>query len=116
MNEEICDVYYVDEKKVKKVEREMLESEKVDNIVDIFKAIGDQTRLKILYALSKEEMCVCDISALLKMRDSAISHHLKLLRTLRLVKFKRKGKMAYYSLNDDHVIKLLEIGVEHAEE
>lgn len=78
--------------------------------------LGDPTRLKVLYALSKEELCVCDLSSLLGMTLSAISHQLRILRNLRLVKSRRCGKIVYYSLADNHVFSLLQTGVKHAEE
>ncbi|MCP8305111.1 MAG: winged helix-turn-helix transcriptional regulator [archaeon] len=115
-NAEACEITYVDEKKVKKVQREMLREKAVETISDMFKALGDYTRLKILYALSKEELCVRDLSSLLETSISAISHQLRVLRNLRLVKPRRQGKVVYYSLDDDHVLSLLQIGVKHAEE
>jgi DNA-binding transcriptional ArsR family regulator len=115
-NDEVCEIIFVDEKKVKKVQKEMLHEKAVGTISDMFKALGDQTRLRVLYALSKEELCVCDLSNLLGMTISAISHQLRILRNLRLVKSRRQGKIVYYSLDDDHVLKLLEVGVKHAEE
>lgn len=114
--DEVCEIIYIDEKRVKKVQKQMLREEAAETISEIFKALGDQTRLKILYALSKEELCVCDLSSLLGMTISAISHQLRILRNLRLVKSKRQGKIIYYSLADDHVLSLLQVGVKHAEE
>ncbi len=82
-------------------------------MAEIFKALGDPTRLKIIYVLSKSPLCVCDIASLLDMTQSAISHHLRLLRNLKLVKFKKEGKMVIYSLDDDHVLRLFKEGLEH---
>jgi len=82
-------------------------------LAEIFKALGDPTRLKIIYVLSKSPLCVCDIASLLDMTQSAISHHLRLLRNLKLVKFKKEGKMVIYSLDDDHVLRLFKEGLEH---
>lgn len=115
-NNEVCEIIYVNEKKVKKVQKEMLSEEDTETISEIFKVLGDLTRLKILYALSKEELCVCDLSSLLGITISAISHQLRILRNLKLVKSKRQGKIVYYSLADDHVLSLLHVGVKHAEE
>jgi DNA-binding transcriptional ArsR family regulator len=81
---------------------------------DIFKTMGDATRLKIIHALSSGEMCVCDIAAALGMEHSAISHQLRLLRNMRVVKFRKSGKEAIYSLDDEHVLRLFNEGLEHA--
>ena len=85
-------------------------------LADTFKVLGDATRVRILHALSMEELCVCDIAALIGATQSAISHQLRLLRAARLVKFRKKGKMAYYSLDDDHIRNLFEEGIRHVEE
>jgi ArsR family transcriptional regulator len=82
-------------------------------LAEIFSAMGDQTRLKILFALSNAELCVSDLEALLGISVSAVSHQLRLLRGLRLVKFRREGRFTYYSLDDHHVSALLEMGLEH---
>lgn len=116
MPDDVCDVYSVDSARVRHVESLMLEDESVLQVSDIFRALGDKTRLRILYALSVETLCVCELSHILGLSVSAISHHLRMLRNLRLVKTTRQGKMVYYSLADDHVIKLLEIGVGHVRE
>jgi ArsR family transcriptional regulator len=81
---------------------------------DIFKIMGDPTRLKIIHALSTGEMCVCDIAAALGMEHSAISHQLRLLRNMRVVKFRKAGKEALYTLDDEHVLRLFNEGLEHA--
>ena len=80
---------------------------------ELFKMLGDPTRIKILHALSKREHCVCDIATILAMGQSAVSHQLRLLRGARLVKFRKEGKMAWYSLDDEHVFSLLIQGIEH---
>jgi ArsR family transcriptional regulator len=98
---------------VEKVWAEFPNDEIVFNIADFFKIFGDSTRFKILYALDKEKLCVCDISALLKMSTSAVSHQLKVLRDSNLVKTERDGKIVYYSLADDHVKQIIECGMEH---
>lgn len=83
------------------------------HLAEIFKVLGDPTRLKLLALLTANEMCVCDIADALGMGQSAISHQLRVLRTARLVKFRKEGKEAWYSLDDDHVIKLMTQGLEH---
>ena len=98
------------------VRQSMPEDSELYDLADLFKSFGDSTRIKILWALDKSEMCVCAISELLGMTDSAVSHQLKYLRQAKLVKFRREGKSAIYSLNDDHVKLMLEMGFEHIHE
>ena len=83
------------------------------DLADLFKLFGDSTRLGILWALSESEMCVCDLCALLKMKQPAVSHQLKNLKQSRVVKARRDGKVVYYSLDDDHIRTLLNLGMEH---
>jgi ArsR family transcriptional regulator len=83
------------------------------DVADLFKLFGDSTRLGILWALSESEMCVCDLCALLKMKQPAVSHQLKNLKQSRVVKARRDGKVIYYSLDDDHIRRLLNLGMEH---
>ena len=91
-------------------------SRRLDQLADLFKLFGDGTRLGILWALSESEMCVCDICALLRMKQPAVSHQLKNLKQARIVKNRRDGKVIYYSLDDDHIRKLLNLGMEHVKE
>lgn len=91
----------------------MLEEKTVQDLAEMFKVFGEPSRIKILHILSKKEMCVCDLAAALGMNQSAISHQLRLLRNAKLVKFRKEGKEAWYSLDDDHVISLLCQGLEH---
>ena len=116
MNRDVCEIECIHEKSVNIVKSEMLKDELLFEVSDVFKVFGDSTRLKILYALSRKELCVCDLSAVLNMNQSAISHQLRILRSKNLVKFKRVGKMAYYSLADEHVVEIIKIGIEHAKE
>lgn len=108
-----CNATVIHHEVVEKVKGLMIKEQITSNLADFFKVFGDATRIKILYALSHEEMCVCDISALLDMTQSAISHQLKVLRQGRLVKTRKEGKVVYYSLNDDHISKVLSQGLEH---
>ncbi|MBF0490358.1 MAG: winged helix-turn-helix transcriptional regulator [Candidatus Omnitrophica bacterium] len=82
-------------------------------LASTFKALGDPTRTKIIFALSKEELCVCDIATLLKVSQSAVSHQLRILRNMELVRCRKEGKIAYYSLDDDHIKALMEEGLRH---
>lgn len=110
---EICEVSATDEITIEDIRESLYEEEVVNQLAQIFKALADPTRLKIIYVLSKSPLCVCDIANLLDMTQSAISHHLRLLRNLRLVKFKKEGKMVIYSLDDDHVLQLFKQGMDH---
>ncbi len=91
-----------------------LEGITITRLSDIFKVMGDPTRLKIINALSSGEMCVCDIACALGMEHSAISHQLRILRAMKVVKFRKEGKSAVYSLDDEHVMRLYNEGLEHA--
>ncbi len=112
----VCEIEYVNKRAVQEVKSRMLDNKIILKIADSFKILGDPTRVRILYSLSQKELCVCDLSALLNMSHSAISHQLRLLRSSNLVKFRREGKVVYYSLSDEHVIKLISMGIKHAKE
>ena len=86
------------------------------DLAELFKVFGDSTRIKLLYALFEAELCVCDISKLLGLTQSAVSHQLRVLKNSRLVKFRRDGKTVFYSLADDHVRKIIAQGMEHINE
>ncbi|MFR1832301.1 MAG: ArsR/SmtB family transcription factor [Lachnospiraceae bacterium] len=94
----------------------MLEEEELYELADLFKIFGDPTRIKILYALSESEMCVCDIAQRLNMTQSAISHQLKILKQSKLVKNRREGKTVFYSLADGHVKTIMRHGLDHVQE
>lgn len=94
----------------------MLNEEIIIKMTEIFKILGEPSRVKILYALYQRELCVCDLSALLNMTHSAVSHQLRVLRSANLVKFRREGKIVHYSLADKHIIKLIDMVVKHAKE
>jgi len=112
----LCDVTCINERKVKRVLRKLGTESDIASLAGLYKVLGDPTRVKILRALSLEELCVCDIAALVGLSQSAISHQLRFLRISRLVKYRRQGKMAYYALDDDHVRQLLEKGLRHVRE
>jgi DNA-binding transcriptional ArsR family regulator len=109
----VCQIKSIDEKKVKAIKKKMLDDNTFINLSDIFKTLGDKTRIKILFALSKNELCVCDISSVLDMSISAVSHQLRILRNMKIVKHRKEGKIVYYSLNDEHIIQLIRMGHEH---
>ena len=86
------------------------------DLAELFRIFGDSTRVKILYALLEGELCVCDIAKLMEVTQSAVSHQLRVLKGSKLVKFRREGKTVYYSLADEHVIRILSQGMEHITE
>lgn len=110
---ESCNCTIIHEDIVRKVKANMPKEEKLYDLAEIFKVFGDTTRIKILYALFEEEMCVCDIAALLGMTQSAISHQLRVLKSAGLVKYRKEGKIVYYSLDDDHVKNIFDQGFIH---
>lgn len=101
---------------VQKVSTSMPILEESKNLAELFKIFGDPTRLRILTALKISEMCVCDLAFCLNMTHSAISHQLRILKAYNLVKFRKDGKVVYYSLADSHITALLDIGLEHINE
>ena len=109
----VCDCEMIHEAVVEDTRRKMQEENEYQNLATLFKMFGDGTRVKILHALELNEMCVCDLAALLGMTKSAISHQLKALRLSNLVKYRRDGQVIYYSLADDHVKYILDIGFDH---
>lgn len=114
-NEFTCDCNVIHQDIVDKTKKEMLKDELFYKIADFFKILGDTTRMKILYALDKNEMCVCDIANALSMSKSSISHQLGTLRRSGIVRCRKVGKEVYYMLDDDHVKRVIEIGIEHIE-
>ena len=114
-NEFMCDCNIIHEEVVKDTLNKMPRSELFDKIAEFFKIIGDPTRTKILFALDQNEMCVCDIANVLGMTKSSISHQLATLRKSGIVKCRREGKEIYYTLDDEHVKQVFEIGIEHIE-
>ena len=111
-----CNCTIIHEDVVNRVRVDMPEEEKLYDLADLFKVLGDSTRVRILSALFQSEMCVCDISALLNMSQSAISHQLRVLKQTRLVKNRRDGKVVYYSLDDEHVKSIFDQGLIHINE
>jgi DNA-binding transcriptional ArsR family regulator len=111
-----CDCNVIHEDIIAKVRKKMPEEELLFNLAELFKVFGDSTRVRIISALLHSEMCVCDIAALLGMTNSAISHQLRALRQTKLVKYRRDGKVVYYSLDDAHVEGIFKQGLAHAGE
>jgi len=114
--DDVCEIECSNKKAIREVKSNMLDENILLDVAENFKIFGDLTRLKILQALYIRELCVCDLCAVLEANQSTISHQLRVLRGKNLVKFRKDGKMAYYSLADEHVVKIIEMGVEHATE
>ena len=112
-NEFICDCNIIHQEAVDEVVKDMPNENTFNNLADLFKLIGDTTRCRILFVLDEREMCVCDIANVLSMTKSAVSHQLAVLRRSGIVKCRRSGKEVYYTLDDDHIVKLFEIGLQH---
>lgn len=113
---EACLVKGIHQDTVQRVRRRMPDQVDLYELSDLFKLFADSTRISILWALSESEMCVCDLCALLGMKQPAVSHQLKNLKQARVVKARREGKVIYYTLDDDHIRMLLNLGMEHLRE
>lgn len=112
-----CDVVAVDPERVRRVQARLTDEETAQRLAETFAALSDTTRLRIIEALAQEELCVCDLSAALGgMSQSAVSHHLRTLRNLRLVRHRRAGRLVYYTLDDGHIQRLFTQGLEHVRE
>ena len=115
-NIEKCSCNVIHKDTVIKVKEKLPKEETLYDLAELFKVFGDSTRIKILCALFESEMCVCDLSALLNVSQSAISHQLRVLKSARLVKFRRAGKIIYYSLDDEHIKHIFDEGLKHITE
>lgn len=113
---ECCDTLQIHEEVIRKVLEKIPEEEVLADLADFFKVFGDTTRIKMLCVLFQSEMCVCDLAAALGMSQSAISHQLRLLKQMKLVKNRRDGKTVYYSLADSHIQTIMDQGMEHISE
>lgn len=110
---ELCEVLCIHEDDVAAVKQEMPEDEVLYDLADLFKVFGDSTRIRILWALSVKELCVCDIASTLDATQSAISHQLRVLKQAHLVKGRKVGKSVYYSLDDSHIKGIFDQGLAH---
>lgn len=113
IEEDVCESNEAHEDYVELVRRDMYDIDHIYDLAELFKIFGDSTRLRIMSALLDRELCVYDISEVLEMNQSAISHQLRVLRTAGLIKVRRSGKSAFYSLDDEHVKQIIELGFEH---
>jgi DNA-binding transcriptional ArsR family regulator len=114
--DDTCQIKYVNQKLVTMLLKSQHDNKIVSGLTEIFGVLADPTRLRICMFLSESELCVCDLAAMLNLSESAVSHQLRLLRSLRIVKFRREGKMAFYTLDDSHVTSLIKQGLDHAKE
>lgn len=112
-NEFACDCNVIHQESVDEVMAKMPDENTFNHLADLFKLIGDTTRCRILFTLDQSEMCVCDLANVLNMTKSSISHQLATLRRSGVVRCRKSGKEVYYTLDDDHIVKLFEIGLEH---
>ncbi len=113
---ECCEVTCVHKDVVLRVQKKLPEEVLLKELADFYKVFGDSTRIKILCVLLESEMCVCDLAEVLGMTQSAISHQLRVLKQMKLVKNRREGKTVYYSLSDGHIQTIISQGMEHITE
>ncbi len=113
MNEDRCSARIIHYQAVEEARVASLSAQELEKLSQMFKILADPSRLKILFALERREMCVCDLAALLEISESAVSHQLRLLRDSNLVKNRREGTVLYYRLVDDHVKMLADVGLKH---
>ena len=117
LDKEICEITCIEVEKVNLVRKKMKPEGILYDLAETFKALGDPTRTKIIYALTQEEeLCVCDLANILGATESAVSHQLRVLRNMKLIRFRKNGKMAYYSLDDEHIKNLFDEGLRHVED
>lgn len=116
MDDELFECTVLHEEVVNEVKKRMPEDGLIYDLAEFFKVFADSTRMKIIYALMENELCVRDIANIVQTTQSAISHQLRLLKQAKLVKFRKEGKVVYYSLDDDHISQIVKKGREHIEE
>ena len=116
MNSYDCAVTVIHEDVVNEVRAKMPPVEQLFSLAELFKVFGDSTRVQILWALTCREMCVCDLAALLNMTKSAVSHQLRILKQARLVRYRKDGRIVFYSPDDDHIRKIFGQGMDHVRE
>ncbi|HET9704717.1 MAG TPA: metalloregulator ArsR/SmtB family transcription factor [Vicinamibacterales bacterium] len=114
--DEVCDLVQIDLGRVRSLRAQLVPPDAVLGLADTFSALGDPTRVRILDALSHGELCVCDLAAVLGVSQSAVSHQLRLLRGLRLVRPRRDGRIVFYSLDDQHIISIFKQTLQHVQE
>ncbi|MDR6121638.1 DNA-binding transcriptional ArsR family regulator [Bacillus sp. SLBN-46] len=116
-NRDVCEITCVDNEKTDRVGQQLEKDQHITEVTKIFKALSDENRLKIAYALTlEEELCVCDVAHIVGATTATASHHLRHLKNMGLAKYRKEGKLVYYSLDDDHVKQLIHIAIAHQEE
>ena len=115
-DDEVCDLVQIDLSRVRKIRAALVQPDAVQGLADTFSALGDPTRVRILDALSHSELCVCDLAAVLRLSQSAVSHQLRLLRGMRLVRPRREGRVVFYALDDQHIMSIFKQTLQHVEE
>ncbi len=115
-SDDLCEVRCIDQEKVERAQSTMPAAADVVSLAETFRVLGDPTRLRIVRALMAEELCVCDIATLLGLSQPTVSHSLRSLRQLRLVRYRKVGKVAYYAIDDEHVRHLVDTGFVHVGE
>jgi ArsR family transcriptional regulator, lead/cadmium/zinc/bismuth-responsive transcriptional repressor len=113
---DLCDLRTVDSARVLRGRQLLLDDDLYFELAETFRALADSSRAKIVFSLLQQELCVCDLAAVVGMSESAVSQHLRVLRNLRLVKTRREGKLVHYSLDDSHVRTLLDLSLTHLED
>lgn len=116
MDDELFECTVLHEDVVNEVKKKIPQDEMIYGLAEFFKVFADSTRMKIIFALMENELCVCDIANIVQTTQSAISHQLRLLKQSKLVKFRKEGKVVYYSLDDEHISQIVKKGREHIEE
>lgn len=116
LNAPVCGVDFINKKNVEAVKEKLPNNSLLSKLSETFKILSDFTRLKILLSLAEDELCVCDISALTGVSVSATSHQLRLLKNARLIKYRKDGKLVYYSLDDEHINKIVNEATNHCKE
>jgi DNA-binding transcriptional ArsR family regulator len=112
----LCDVHLIDEEAVQAALADRATEEEVTYVADLFQILASPTRLRMVEALTGGELCVCDLSAVAGVTESAVSHHLRQMRQMRMVTYRKEGRMAYYRLDDEHIERLFDTGLEHVRE
>jgi DNA-binding transcriptional ArsR family regulator len=112
----LCDLHLVHEDAVHEALKGRGNDEEITFLADLFQILASPTRLRMVEALARGELCVCDLAAVVGVSDSAVSHHLRQLRQMRIVAYRKEGRMAYYHLDDEHIERLFRTGLEHVRE
>jgi ArsR family transcriptional regulator len=115
-DDETCDLHVVHEDAVREAREGRADPDDLAHLADTFQILASPTRLRIVDALARRELCVCDLAAVVGASPSAVSHHLRQLRQMKIVRYRREGRMAYYRLDDEHIASLFGIGMEHVRE